>query len=283
MAALGGSARADDVDDLVAQGEELAKASEFSRAIAAFKAADAKRPQAKLSCLIALAYTRRELWPQAELFLAQCQTRATADDPLPDWFEQAQATLADKLLAIHAAEITITVTPATARVTVSSFESDEVFAPRAIHLARGRYTIEASATGYVTASRDVVVDSDRPQTVEIALKTPAELAPPPPPPPEPEPPRAPLYVIAAGGVVGLGGLAYHLLVFKPAYDRLASAPNVFAYADDRPDFRTKRDVTIGIYSAAAVTIAIGAILHWKLQPAAVVTAHGVALSLEWAR
>src|SRR4051812_16006045 len=71
--------------ELSARGEQLAKEGRFSEAITAFKAADAVEPRAKHACLIALAYTRRELWPQAEIFLDLCRTRATATDPVPDW------------------------------------------------------------------------------------------------------------------------------------------------------------------------------------------------------
>jgi len=46
LVALVGTARADDVDDLVAKGEDAAKQLQFSQAIQAFKAADAKRPRA---------------------------------------------------------------------------------------------------------------------------------------------------------------------------------------------------------------------------------------------
>src|SRR5438445_391861 len=105
-------ARADDVDDLVAQGEALAKQAEW--------------PRAKHACLIGLAYTRRELWAEAELFLSVCRQRAAGDDPAPDWLDEAQHTLADKLAAAGAAPVAISVEPpdAIALVSVSSFAPD---------------------------------------------------------------------------------------------------------------------------------------------------------------
>ena len=277
-------ARADEVEDLVAKGEELAKAGELSQAIASFKAADAKQPRAKHACLIGLAYTRRELWPQAELFFALCRTRATAADPLPDWIDDAEATLAAKLVAIHAAPITIVVEPADAHpiLTVSSFEPDEVFAPRTIHLGRGMHVIEASAPGYVTARQEVAIASEQPQTVTITLHPPE--VPKPPPPPVVVPSRVP-WIVGGGGVaIGLVGAAVQLFVYKPARDKLASAGNVFAYADDLPPFRRDRDITIALYAGALAVVAAAITLHYTVYHVAVAAdAHGAMATLEWHR
>jgi hypothetical protein len=254
LVALVGTARA--VDDLVAKGEEAAKQLQFSQAIQAFKAADAKRPRAKHACLIGLAYTRRELWPQAELFFAACRARATADDPLPDWVGAAETQLAAKLAAIDAAAVTIVVTPPNAKLTVSSFEPDERFPPRTIHLAHGKHVIEASAPGFVTTTREVVVTTNDPQTVAIELH-------PPPPPPPPPPPLAPRIVIAGGAALAVAGGAFQLFVYKPAHDKLAAAPNVFAYDAAKHGFEVRREITLAIYGAAAVTLAIGIVLELR--------------------
>jgi hypothetical protein len=256
LVALVGTARADDVDDLVAKGEDAAKQLQFSQAIQAFKAADAKRPRAKHACLIGLAYTRRELWPQAELFFAACHARATADDPLPDWVGAAETQLAAKLAAIDVAAITIVVSAPNAKLTVSSFEPDETFPPRTIHLAHGKHVIEASAPGFETATREVVVTTNAPQTIAIELH-------PPPPPPPPPPPLAPRIVIAGGAALAVAGGAYQLFAYKPARDKLASAPNVFAYDAAKHTFEVRRDVTLAIYGAAVVTLAIGIVLELR--------------------
>jgi len=262
LVALVGVARADDVDDLVAKGEDAAKQLQFSQAIQAFKAADAQRPRAKHACLIGLAYTRRELWPQAELFFAACRARATADDPLPDWIGAAETQLAAKLAAIDVAAVTIVVTAPNAKLTVSSFEPDETFPPRTIHLARGKHVIEASAPGFQSATREIVVTGNAPQTVAIELHPP----PPPPPPPAPPPPLAPRLVIAGGAALAVAGGAYQLFVYKPARDQLAAAPNVFAYAAAKHTFEVRRDVTVALYGAAAVTLAVGIVLELRGHP-----------------
>lgn len=157
--------------DLQAQGEQLAKDGRYSEAIDAFKNADRLQPTASHACLIALAYTRRELWSQAEIFLARCHERATPSDPLPDWVPVAEQQIAERLATANAAPVTIDVTPAgtPVQLTVSSFAPDESFSPRTIHLAPGTHTIIAEAKGFVTAHQDVTVATKDPQHITIAL------------------------------------------------------------------------------------------------------------------
>ena len=126
---------------LVAQGDELARSGEFSKAIAAFKHAEAIAPSAATECRIGLVYTRRELWSEAEIFFARCKQHATAADPTPEWFADAEAQLAQKLTDTDAAPIEVHVEPAQpiAKIAVSSFPPDEDFEPRTIHLAPGTY------------------------------------------------------------------------------------------------------------------------------------------------
>src|SRR5258706_13610619 len=74
--------------ELQAHGETLAQERRYTEAIEAFKAADKLEPNATHTCLIALAYTRRELWPQAEIFMARCHVLAVTGG-LPDWVPDA--------------------------------------------------------------------------------------------------------------------------------------------------------------------------------------------------
>src|SRR5688572_3278724 len=90
-------AHAEDVSQLRARGEELAKEGRFSEAIDAFKAADRISPRADHACLIALAYTRRELWPQAEIFISKCHQRVSPDNPAPDWLPKAEQEISHRL------------------------------------------------------------------------------------------------------------------------------------------------------------------------------------------
>jgi hypothetical protein len=266
--AVAGSARADEVDDLVAQGDALAKQSDYSKAIEVFKQADAQRPRAKHACLIGLAYTRRELWPQAELFFALCHARATADDPLPTWIDKAEKLLADKLAETGAAPVTITVTPEQAKpsVVVSSFASDESFPPRTIHLARGKHLLEISAPGYATVTREVVVASADAQTVAVELVTTEVAARAKQPIVLRERPRSnvPLVIGAGGLALGLGGTALDWFVVKPYYDKLANAPTHKVYDRYATDYKVSRDATVAAYALGVAAVATAVVLRFTV-------------------
>jgi hypothetical protein len=258
-------ARADEIDDVVAQGEALAKQAEWTRAIAAFKQADAKRPRAKHACLIGLAYTRRELWAEAEVFLSVCKQRANTDDPAPDWLDEAQRTLAEKLSAAGAAPISITVEPpeAIALVSVSTFAPDETFAPRTIHLTPGSHTISAAAPGFKPAKQEITIASGAPADVRLVLVPEHPRATP----PAATHSRVPLYVIAAGAAVALGGLAFDQFALQPAADKLNVKDN-YQYElipkSDFDTFHTRRDVTIGLFATGAALIVTGAVLNYTV-------------------
>lgn len=157
---------------LASEGETLAKRAEYSAAIEKWKAADAIMPRAKHACLIGLAYTRRELWAQAEIFFAQCRAAATAADPTPSWLAEAEQQLAKKLRGTSVAAITITVEPrsANAQLRVSSFAPDERFGPRTVHLPLGQHVISAEAPGYEPSSQTLEVRSNAAQQLTLTLQ-----------------------------------------------------------------------------------------------------------------
>ena len=129
--------QADTAAERVAAGEQLAKEGRLTEAIESFKAADKLEQRAKHACLIALAYIRRELWPQAEIFMTRCHQRATAGDPVPDWAALAEKQMNERLSSAKVSAVHIRIEPtalaATAKISVSSFPADETFAPRTIH------------------------------------------------------------------------------------------------------------------------------------------------------
>lgn len=292
-------ARADEVDDLVAKGQELAKQSEFTQAIATFKQADAKRPRAAHACMIGLAYMRREAWPQAELFLALCEKRAVPGDQPPDWIDEAEKQLAQKLSAAHIPAVTIDVTPANigARLTVSSFAPDEVFDPQTIHLAPGKHVIEVTAPGYRRESREVTVEAGVPQTLTFALErepVPAIVPVAPPPRPEtPPPPHAspvPWIVIGAGAAVLGAGAIYDATAVQDTRSRLDESESRDAYDALVPDFRTQRNVAIGLMAGGAIVAGVGVALKLTVfasssapQVRASVTGDGASVSIGWQR
>ena len=263
-------ARADQEDDLVAQGEALAKQSDFSKAIELFKQADALGPRASNACLIGLVYTRRELWPQAELFFALCHARATPSDPLPPWIDKAEQQLAAKLAETGAAPVTIRVNPLEAKpsISVSSFAPDESFPPRTIHLARGRHVLEISAPGYVSTSREVVIDTSDPRTVVVELQTPQQVAaaeaaararteghePPP-------RSKVPLIIGLGGIALGLAGGAVDVFLVRPKYDALTTAPDGAVFASETGAYKTDRDLAVALYAAGGAVLVTAIVLR----------------------
>ena len=287
-------------EEMRARGEQLAKDGRYSEAIDAFKAAERIEPRARHACLIALAYTRREAWPQAEIWLAQCEARATPADPLPEWVPVAKQQLAERLATVNVAAVNITVEPAGAdvKLSVSSFAPDELFAPRAIHLPPGRHVITATAKGYNDAQKTVEIADDKaPQTVTITMFPieahklgpgggPATGQPP------PAASKVPLVVMSTGGGLILVGAALHLFYFRPARNDLA---NTTVLADYNGTLTTKfersRNITIAVYGIGAATLITGLILKFtvfkaKESPVEVsVTPHdgGGMVTVGWSR
>jgi hypothetical protein len=261
---------ADDPAGLRSDGEVLARVGRFSEAIDKFKAADRIKPAAANACLIALAYTRRELWPQAEIFLEKCHQRANAGDPLPDWIHEADNQIAERVQSANVAPVEIVVSPGDAKVelTVSSFAPDESFAPRTIHLPPGHHVILAKAAGFADSSTAVDIADKSPQHIAIELHRPGEAPPPgpglgavPPPPTS----RAPLYLIGAGVGLGAIGGALHLFWYKPVYDDLNNAQTRLQYDKREPDFAAPYWTVIGLYAAGGAAVVAGAI--WKYTTA----------------
>lgn len=302
------------VDALVAEGEALAKAGNFSAATEKWKAADKLQPRAKHACLIGLAYTRREYWPQAEVFFARCRQSASATDPVPTWLDAAEKQLEEKLAIAPVAAVKLSVDPpsAAAEIIVSSFAPDEAFGPRVVHLGIGSHTITVTAPGYAPTVQVVEVKNKADQFITIQLKKPGES-------PTNDPNRVPLpvdgngttgtgttgttgngalvtpppqaakasplpwVVVGAGGAMMAAGAIMQATWFKSARDQLVRASdtgNSMLYAEWSPRFDTRRNVVIGMYGVGAATIATGIILKYtvfkerKESPVAVGAAFG---------
>jgi hypothetical protein len=274
-----------DAETLSNQGEELAKTGEYSRAIDAFKAADKLHVTARHSCMIGLAYLRRELWPQAELFFETCKLRASIDDPLPDWFQDAMGQLAEKLASTTVSAVTIHVTPegSLAQITASSFAPDEKFSPRTIHLAPGEHTITIDAPGYPTRRETFTVQPSQPLALEIELKHAQKRYVTPP------ASKVPFVVMGGGLVIALVGAGYHLGAMAPLRKDVAETRDQGQYDALRDRFKTRRAITIALYGAGAVAIATGIVLRrtvFKRTPILVgaePTDGGGVLSLSWER
>lgn len=262
----GSIAHADTAAELEAKGQGLAKDGQFSAAIDAFKAADRIEPRAGHACMIALAYTRRELWPQAEIFLDQCHERANAADPLPDWVALADQSLKERLAAANVAAITIEVSPKVpATIAVSSFAPDEKFAPRTIHLAPGRHVVTVEAAGYPAVEQAIDVRDRTPRTVTIELHVPEVAKPPPPKIIERHHSNVPWFIAGAGAALALGGLGVDLFAVQPVRDKLSSAMSLDEYNRNSGSFDTRRNLSIGLYAVGAIAVATGLVLHFTVM------------------
>jgi len=226
------------------------------------------------------------LWSQAELFLARCKLRATDADPLPSWFDQAGAQLAAKLAEVDAAAIDVRVDAPNATISVSSFPPDEEFAPRAIHLTPGSYTIIARAPEREPSGVPIVVEGRTAQIVTIALRHPP---PPPPPPPTRDQNlgRLLLYIGAGAAVIGVAAHGWSAYERSHLDDARAANDPVF-WDRNAGSFETARAIAIGGYTVAVAGIVIGAILRThgpEHGPAisATVDPHGATIGIEWHR
>jgi hypothetical protein len=285
-------------EELRTRGEQLAKDGRYTEAIDAFKAAEKIEPRARHACFIALAYTRRELWAQAEIFLDSCHQRATTSDPLPEWVPMVDALLEERLALAAPVEIRVEPADADVELAVSSFANDELMKPRTIHLPPGRHVIIATAKGFNDAQKTIEVADKSPQVVTITMLPIATKGPDGGhlvgPGPTTPPSKVPYYVMAAGGVIAVGGAVIHATLFRTALRELEKAntnDDAMHYAEWSGRFDTRRTLTIAMYGVGAATIVTGLVLKMtvfkgKESPvqAAVIPQHGGGmLTVGWTR
>jgi hypothetical protein len=185
------------------------------------------------------------------------------------------------------AELTIVVTPqyAAATLTVSSFEPDEVFTPRTIHVPRGTLVVVAHAHGYRDQQRVVVIDSAQPRTLTIDMTARLEAV---------EPAYAHSLRIAGIASVGLGVVAAALAVkfgatARSDADLLARHPAGTPWThDDRLTFDegtgANRDMYVSWIASGALVVA-GATLYYlgvRAHVAPVVTTQTASIAM-WGR
>jgi len=274
-----GSAIADNPAALREEGEVLARVGRYSEAIDKFKGADRIKPAAANACLIALAYTRRELWPQAEIWLATCRDRATRADPAPAWAPTAAQQIRDRLAAANVAPVEIVVSPSEAEVTVSSFALDEKFAARTIHLPMGHHAFIATAPGYEDGHAELVVEDKTRKRVEITLKRRGIVT------RGPRGFRIAGVVVGGAAVVAAGvGVAFGVQA-KSAADKLSGhTMDMWTPADEATYNRgqTANDRMIYAYVASGALLVTGGVLYYvgartHLEPFATPTSAGVTI------
>jgi hypothetical protein len=269
---------AEDAAALRSEGEMLARVGRYSEAIDRFKAADRIKPAAANACLIALAYTRRELWSQAEIWLATCRDRATPAEPAPDWAPTAAAQIRDRLAAANVAPVEIVVSPREAEVTVSSFALDERFSARTIHLPLGRHSFIATAPGYEDGHAELVIDDKTPKRVEIALQRRGVVT--------PGPRSLRIAGIVAGGaaIVAAGAGVVFGLQARSDANALSNRKDMWLPGDEQKfnDGQAANRRMRDAYLAGGALLVVGGVVYYfgartHVEPYASPTSAGVAL------
>lgn len=282
------TAHASTPEELVVEGQQLAAAGEYTRAIQKFKEADAIEPTAEHACLIGLAYTRRELWSQAELFFDRCKERTKAGDPPPAWANEAIETLATKLSSTGIAAIDIRVEPAVGAVAigVSGFPVDETFAPRTVHLAPGTYVLTATAPGREPVREKVIVTGAAPQAITLSFERHAPVPLPPRPAEKVAHPTSTWFFLGGVGLALLGG-GFHVMAALERHELSAAVDARDPQRWDEHDvrFRVGRAGAITGYGLAAVAIAVGFIVRSRETPVVDVAVgrDGGSVALTWRR
>jgi hypothetical protein len=252
--------RAESRDDFQARGEALGRVGKWGEAVAQFKAAERIEHRAIHACLIALAYARREAWPQAEVFLARC--RDARDEAMPDWVRVAERLIREHLVPLAAVTIDVVPPDASPTLTASSFEPDETFTPSTIHLPRGTHVIVARAPGYREQSRVVVVPDGEPRHVVIDMRaTPVP----------PEPRYASTLRITGLAAAGLGvaaagvGIELGRVARRDADTLTAHVAGTPWTAQDHQRYdagRTANREMVGAYVTGAALVVTGGVLYY---------------------
>ncbi len=279
------TAHADSSEDLVVKGQDLAKRGDWSQAINAFKQADAQHPRAENACFIGLAYLRRELWAQSELFFAKCHARANASDPLPTWLGEAEGQLAQKLRDQNVAKITIDVTPAAAQpeISITGFLPDELAGRGTIHLVPGRYTLSVRAPGYLDAQREVEVKNRDAQLVRVQLVAPGSVKLREP--VVPSPSKLPWIVVGGGLALGITGVVIDVTKLHSLRDELSTSTQ--SYDRNSSSFDSWRELTVGLWIGGAIVTGLGTYLALRTHSSITIDAKlerdGGALLVGWQR
>jgi hypothetical protein len=241
-------------EELSARGVELASSGRFTEAIEAFKAADRIEASPTHGCLIALAYTRRELWSQAEIFLARCHAPGGREQ-LPEWVPELDKLIADRLAEVAVAEVHIAIVPAgtPAQLSVSSFLPDETFASATtIHLSRGHHVITATAVGFEQEHYAIDVADTSPKQVVIRLYRPGTR-------PKPPSPLPRAMLIGGAATLGAGVVAYGVMGLGWLKLRERTTNNFGGAYETMYEYG--RPVSLSLFAVGAGLVIAGYLLH----------------------
>ena len=273
-----GVARAELTDvELEARGEALAKSGRYAEAIDAFKAADHIHMRAHHACLIALGYARRDLWFQAEIWLATCHERARPDDPVPEWDATLDQQIASHFTDPGIAPVVIAIEPRVAGMRISLVDFPEAtFTPRTLHLPLGHHELVVDAPHYEGRQAFELGDTTEHRVVVAAHALVWHAA---------NPARG-RTLIAGGVLAGLGTISFAIM--GTTYFRLSSSDR---YNNSQPSalettYDVTRVTTIGLWALGAGFLITGALLHHDAETPVVSAAPipgGGMVTIGWTR
>ncbi len=266
-------------DVLVAEGARLGDAGRWEEAVGRFKDAERLYPRAIHHCNIGLVYVRWKRYPEAQLHLARCRSRAT--EPLPAWVDVRQREVMAVLSGGDFAPLQITTEPSAARVAIDRFPGEELSAPALVWLPAGRHRVQVSAPGHLAAELEVEVAGGGllRRNIELTPEPPPEPEPEPEPPPEPSvvlpaptapPPAAPaapprpvarrtgIALLSLAGASLAGGVGLHLVASSTRSDA-AKLPAGAAFDAKDAAFKRQRAGAAALYAVAGAT-AVGGLI-----------------------
>ena len=181
-------AHGDPASDLVSEAEKLAKAQDYDRAAAKFRAAYRLDPRPEYLCNVGVSYQRAKALPHAQIYLGECLVRGNGlDAAFITLVRNALTAVEDKLRSQDFTPLEVAVTPQNAIISIGDFDADETFVgSRVIWLPFGKHTITASAEGYTSATYEIDAHAHERRPLRFDLVK-LEVHEPPKPPPSPPP------------------------------------------------------------------------------------------------
>ena len=257
-----------DVDAVVREAREKVQAGDFLGAAAKFREAYRSEPKPDYVCNVGVAFHKAASRPLlAHLYLSLCLERGkgAVDRAFLDTVSATLDELEKTLKAGSFTPVDVTVTPATATVTIAALGPDDSFVgSRVVWLPWGEQMVTVSADGYLEQTQTITAAGHDRMALRVVLARPAPQ--PQPPQPQPQPQPAPVAVerrslippIAASAVV-VGAVAVSTVGFLKAHHQadiaaFAVTPDVFK--DDKK-LVDKWNTVFGV-SAVVAVVAAGA-------------------------
>ena len=302
-----GQARADEAEELAAEGLQSAQRGDLEAAAAAFEKAFAANPRPRYRCNLGTVHYSRKDYQRAHVFLRWCLDRVST---APEGIARVSSFVERELRARGLVRIRVQTQPSGALVTLTDLPA--LAAPVSAFLPPGEHQVEVALEGHRSRSETVTVEPGVDRNVTVTLE-PIKAPPTEPPAPEPEPEpkvesitgpierparraesrwgRTWAWVAGGAAIAGLGiGVGFRLHAGQVVSDELDPPP------PDGPEYRSAKNraersyhIGIGGFVAAGVLAATSAVLFAlpersrAIQVGAVPTTGGAFVGVVWRR